>query len=86
MAKSPAFAAVVICCLAIGIGANTAIFSLMDAVLWRALPIADPKGLYFIGTSYEDGTSYGFTYQRYKRIAAQTESFNGIAAYALVRG
>ncbi len=85
IAKRPAFAGVVICCLAIGIGANTAIFSLMDAVLWRALPIADPQGLYFIGSSYEDGIVYGFTYQRYKRIADPATAFQGIAAYAPAR-
>jgi predicted permease len=85
IAKSPAFACVVVCSLAIGIGANTAIFSLMNAVLWRALPIDDPKGLYFIGTRYEDGTVYGFTYRRYRLIADQSTTFNGIAAYASAR-
>jgi MacB-like periplasmic core domain len=85
IAKNPAFACVVVCSLAIGIGANTAIFTLMDAVLWRALPIEDPKGLYFVGTRYEDGTVYGFTYRRYRLIADQSTSFNGIAAYASAR-
>src|ERR1700730_15213252 len=42
LAKSPGFAAVAILTLASGIGANTAIFSLIDAVMLRALPVANP--------------------------------------------
>ena len=43
--KSPAFAFVVVATLALGIGANTAIFELLDAVRLRALPIAKPSQL-----------------------------------------
>ncbi|HEV7500175.1 MAG TPA: ABC transporter permease, partial [Vicinamibacteria bacterium] len=44
-AKNPAFSAVVVLTLALGIGANTAIFSLMDQVLVRQLPVKDPERL-----------------------------------------
>src|SRR5882724_5411497 len=43
--KSPAFTLVAIASLAIGIGANTAIFSLVDAILLRSLPVRDPERL-----------------------------------------
>ena len=47
--KSPGFTTAVVFSLALGIGANTAIFTLMDAVMWRMLPVKDPEGLLVAG-------------------------------------
>jgi len=84
--KSPVFTAAVTLSLALGIGANTAIFSLIDAVMWRTLPVKDPEGLVLL--THSRGTAFegGFTYQQY-RIMRQQEGrgFTQLAAWSPVR-
>jgi predicted permease len=58
--KSPAFAVTVILTIALGIGANTAIFTLVHAVLIKSLPVADPKTLYRIGDKDDCCVNGGF--------------------------
>ena len=50
--RSPVFTTAAVLSLALGIGANTAIFSLLDQVVLRSLPIADPERLVAVHGSY----------------------------------
>src|SRR5215510_1254693 len=68
--KSPAFTAAVVLSLALGIGANTAIFSLMDAVMWRALPVKDPEHLLVVERQIGTNATTGFDYRRFKELRA----------------
>jgi len=66
LGKSPGFTAAVVLSLALGIGANTAIFTLMDAVMWRMLPISEPENLLVVGRQEGDSVQPGFTYSEYR--------------------
>src|SRR6202521_6090106 len=57
--QSPGFTLIAICALALGIGANTAIFSTLDAVILRTLPYEDPDRVMMV---FEDASSIGFAH------------------------
>ena len=57
--KAPGFTIPVVLSLALGIGANTAIFTLIDAVLLKSLPLADPAGLVLLGDARSSGVGSG---------------------------
>ncbi len=75
LSKSPVFAAVAILSLALGIGATTAIFSLIDALLLRTLPVREPKQLVVFGNNT-------YTYQTYEFFREGNQAFSGIFATA----
>src|SRR5260370_36266463 len=66
LAKTPAFTAVAVLSIGLGIGANTAIFSLIDAVMWRILPVKDPESLQVVVKSRGPTVENGFNYKEYK--------------------
>ncbi|MBO0858641.1 MAG: ABC transporter permease, partial [Chloracidobacterium sp.] len=83
--KNPVMTAIAALSLALGIGANTAIFSLIDAVLLKMLPVERPEQLYFIqnvGTRRPDGGAP--PYPCFDRFRDQSRSFAGMAAFSEV--
>jgi predicted permease len=82
LAKSPLLTAVAILSLALGIGANTAIFSLFDQVLLRLLPVEDPESLVMVATrGAHVGSNRGtnmISYPMYKDYRERNEVFEGI--------
>jgi predicted permease len=87
--KSPGFAMTAVLTLALGIGANTAIFTLVHAVLLRNLPVADPKTLLRVGDRSDCCVNGGtpndndysiFSWELYKHLQATTPEFEQLAA------
>jgi putative ABC transport system permease protein len=79
--KQPAFAAVAIFTLAMGIGANTAIFTVANALLLKPMPYADPRSLLLITARRGDGGAQPLSWPRVRMIQEQSRSFSGIAAF-----
>jgi predicted permease len=80
LVKTPVFTGAAILSLALGIGANTAIFSLMDAVLLRTLPLHEPERLYFLAHDPGPNISTSSNYPLFERYKTVT-SFSGLTAY-----
>ena len=81
LVRNPGFSAVVLLSLALGIGANTTIFSLVHAVLLRPLPVEKPDELVAVYTSDFSGPAYGTSsYPDYLEFRDKTEGFSGLLA------
>src|SRR5229473_1199064 len=88
--KSPGFTAVVVVTLALGIGANAAIFTLIDAVMLRSLPVANPRQLYRLGDNnsccvmvgtQEGGSFVLYSHALYENLRDHTPEFSELAAF-----
>src|ERR1051325_8587914 len=86
--KRPGFTLVAVLSLALGIGANTAIFSLLDAVMIKTLPVQEPQQLVLFGKGQDQGRALGppvgnvdlFSYPFYRQVQQRTDMFSGVAS------
>jgi ABC-type antimicrobial peptide transport system permease subunit len=82
MWKSPGFTFVAALTLALGIGANTAVFSLLDVLLFKALPVKDPQQLVFVNRMAPNNkTRSDFPPPAFERLRELNNSMSGLAAY-----
>ena len=89
LVRTPGFTAVAVLTLALGIGANAAIFSLLDTVLLENLPVRDPGGLYLLGNARSWGFTSGisqslqvFSAPLYQYLRSQDTAFSEICAFS----
>lgn len=92
-AHAPGFTATAVLTLALGIGATTAIFTLVHAVLLKSLPVASPSELYRVGDNENCCVNGGlqenwslFSYDKYKTFRDGTSGFTELAGYQAGRG
>ncbi|MBS1802784.1 MAG: ABC transporter permease [Acidobacteria bacterium] len=89
--KAPGFAIVVVVMLALGIGANTAVFSVMNAVLMQLLPVSRPHGLYYVRMANGEGQAPGagntgdsstsFSEVTFEALRQRTDVFEDLIGY-----
>ena len=89
--KNAGFTAAAVITLAFGIGANTAIFSLLDAVMLKSLPVREPSRLVLFGDGLDQGVSDGFpnpwlySYPFYREMQSRNRVFSDVgAAFSMV--
>src|SRR5580658_7581816 len=76
--RSPGFAAVTAISLALGIGANTAVFGILDAVLFRQLPVPRPQQLVELSPIYRNGGRVPFSFPMFQALDRGQRVFSGL--------
>ena len=76
------FALTVVVTIGLAVGATTAVFSVVNAVLWRGLPFAEPDRLMWVSSIRPDNPNGPFTLPEYVDYRAQNRTLSGLAAYA----
>src|SRR5262249_2662182 len=79
--RSPGFSTVVVLSLALGIGAHTAGFSLLNPPLLTKLPGRDPDGLYQLIVTHRSATHNAFSYPDYQKLRDGFDIFDGVMAW-----
>lgn len=78
--NNPAFTSVAVLTLALGIGANSAIFSVVNAVLLRPLPYQEPQRLAYVGSDTKEADN-GISFEHYLAWNSASHSFTGLAVF-----
>jgi hypothetical protein len=89
MKTTPGLTAVAVLSLALGIGANTAIFTFINALILRSLPVQDPHALVLFGPGNAQGNNDGFadgnmslfSYPMYREFQQKRQVFSGVSAF-----
>jgi putative ABC transport system permease protein len=81
LAKNPGFTAVAVLALALGIGATTAMFSIVDGAFLKPLPVSDPGQFVRIWMQAAQGANFGVSFPDYLDLRAQCSSLSGVVAY-----
>jgi predicted permease len=81
--RSPGFAAVTVIILALGIGANTAIFSALNALFLRSLPVPQPDRLVELAPIYRNGSQVPFSYPTFQLLQQNQRVFSGLWGWTL---
>jgi predicted permease len=85
LARSPGFTAVAVLVFALGIGANTAVFSLVNSLLLRTLPVDKPEQLVLLATQRQTGDpSSDFSYPEFREAASRTTSYQGVFGFSSI--
>jgi predicted permease len=81
MRNQPGFAGAIVAALALGIGANTAIFSVVNTVLLKPLPYPDPDRIVFFLNTSPQGSGPGASPAKFNTWRRQTDAFQDVSAY-----
>jgi predicted permease len=84
LVKRPGFVAIAVITLALGIGANTAIFSLVNTVLLRSLPVQNPNEIVAVAVRGKDDSMSAFSYPNYKDFRDRNDVLSGLLVYRFV--
>jgi predicted permease len=82
LAATPVVTAVAVLSLALGIGANTAIFSLVNSLVLRPLPVAEPQRMVILAGRRDGGNRPAYSYATFDQIRRHADAFDGAAAYS----
>jgi putative ABC transport system permease protein len=84
LVKSPIFTMTIAVTLGLGIGANAAVFSIVNTLLLRPLPVSDPSNLYVVSVSHQDNEQpHNVSYADFVDYRKRTDIFSDLAAYSI---